>query len=104
MQKYEFLCGGDHGAWECLVDVELTDDEICRLSKYGKDHEFLDWEDPVEDICQKVFNALESQCRDNQYLLDDAEYEDDEDEDEEDDIYLQDAVIRIPYTLRDIDL
>ena len=27
MQKYDFLCGGDRGAWECLVDVELSDEE-----------------------------------------------------------------------------
>ncbi len=103
MQKYDFLCGGDRGAWECLVDVELSDEEKSQLSSYGQNHEFLDWEDPVKDIYQKVFDALDEQCRDNQYLLDDTEPEDDDGEEEET-TYLQDVVIRIPYELRNGEL
>ena len=102
MRKYDFLCGGDHGAWECLVDIELSDEEIGRLSIYGREHEFLDWEDPVKDIYQKVFDALDEQCRDNQYLLDDNDNEKDDEADDE--IYLQDAVIRIPYELKSDEL
>ena len=66
MKKYEFLCGGDFGAWECLVDVWLTDEDITLLKKFGENelNEHLDWFPPMDKIYAKVLKALEEQCDD----------------------------------------
>lgn len=62
MKQCEFQCGGGRGAWECLVDVSLTDKEYSVLKEYKKDHEHLSMEQPVEEIYFKVMKALEEQC------------------------------------------
>ena len=80
--KYEFVCGGDHGAWECLVDVELTDEEEHILKDHAQENDFVSVFPPTEKIWGKVMLALEEQC--------------DEDAD------LSDAMIRVPVGMRDI--
>ena len=62
MKSYEFLCGGDRGAWECLVDVWLNDEEAIRLTDYAQTNEFLEKVDPVKDIYRKVYSELKNQC------------------------------------------
>ena len=64
MKEYEFLCGGDHGAWECLVTVKLTEEESSRLIAWAQNHEFLDYDRPVKDIYLKALAALDEQCDD----------------------------------------
>lgn len=67
METYEFHCGGDRGAWECIVDVQLTDDETELLKEFAQnaDDEFLYWEPPMDKIYSKVLLELEKQCDDN---------------------------------------
>jgi len=67
MKAYEFRCGGDHGAWECLVDVKLTDEEETILKEFAKDekNEFIDWFPPMDKIWTKVMSELEKQCTDD---------------------------------------
>ena len=65
MKTYEFLCGGDHGAWECLVSVDLNSEEESRLIEYAQDHEFLEWQSPIDDIYRKVSEALDEQLDDD---------------------------------------
>ncbi len=62
MKSYEFLCGGDNGAWECLVDVWLNEEESNRLIEYAQTNEFLEKADPVKDIYRKVYSELRNQC------------------------------------------
>ena len=62
MKKYEFLCGGDFGVWECLVEVWLTDEEAGRLIEYAQINEFLEKVDPVKDVYRKVYAELKEQC------------------------------------------
>ena len=62
MKSFEFLCGGDFGAWECLVDVWLTDEEAGRLIEYAQINEFLEKVDPVKDVYSKVYAELKEQC------------------------------------------
>lgn len=62
MKSFEFLCGGDYGAWECLVDVWLNSEEADRLIEYAQTNEFLEKTDPVKDIYRKVYSELRSQC------------------------------------------
>lgn len=66
MKKYEFLCGGDHGAWETYVTVNLTEDEESLLKEYASDdrNEMLYWEEPMDKIYEKVLKELEKQCDD----------------------------------------
>ena len=82
MKTYEFLCGGDGGAWECLVDVELTDDEVARLTEYAERNDTMFPDDSIMDIYQKVSDALDQQC-----------------DDSIDNMY--DIEIRIPYEFRE---
>ena len=65
MKTYEFQCGGDHGAWECMVDIQLDEIDSDILEEYSQSHEFLDYEDPVKNIYSKVYRALEAQCDDD---------------------------------------
>ena len=67
MKAYEFLCGGDHGAWESYVTVELTDEEETLLKKFAADdrNEHLDWFPPMDSIYTKVVKELEEQCTDD---------------------------------------
>ena len=110
METYEFECGGDRGAWDSLVDVELSDDEVLRLKSYAQDHEYLDEEPPVEDLYQKVYDALLDLCVSGYYEIGEMEdireqYAEDEDESDEDVVAgvlaAQGFIIRIPYELRD---
>ena len=60
MKSYEFLCGGDHGAWECYVDVWLTEEEEALLREFAsKDqNDRLDRFKPMDKIFAKVVKAL----------------------------------------------
>lgn len=66
MSSHEFLCGGDYGSWECLVDVRLNDEEETILKEFAKDdrNEHLDWFPPMDKIYKKVLKELEEQCDD----------------------------------------
>jgi hypothetical protein len=64
MKEYEFLCGGDYGAWETTVTVELSEEDANRLREYGKTDEFLILCAGVDDIYRKVYKALKQQCDD----------------------------------------
>lgn len=66
MKKYEFHCGGDHGAWECYVTVPLTEEEESILKAYSEstDDEFLYWDKPLDKVYSKVLKALDEQCDD----------------------------------------
>ena len=81
MKKYDFLCGGDHGAWECIVTVELTDEEASILKEEAKKDFCLSCFPPTEDIWCKVSEALEQEC--------------------DDDLDMNSVVIWIPTELRD---
>lgn len=65
--KHEFLCGGDHGAWECYVTVELTNEEEALLKEFASDerNEHLDWFPPMSGVYTKVLKELEEQCTDD---------------------------------------
>lgn len=111
METYEFECGGDHGSWDSIIDVELTDEQVQRLKEYAKNNDFLDDDKPVKDIYQLAYDALLESCVDNidrdyyKYIRED--YMEDEDDTKEIIVArLLDAqgfVIRIPYELRDGD-
>lgn len=58
--KHEFLCGGDYGAWECEVTVELTEKEENLLQEKHEEH--LYWFPPLDGIYNKVIAELEQQC------------------------------------------
>ena len=62
MRSFEFLCGGDCGAWECLVDVCLNEEEANRMIEYAQTNEILEKADPVKDIYRKVYSELRKQC------------------------------------------
>lgn len=81
MKTFEFQCGGDFGSWECMVTVQLTDEQAARLKDYAQDHEFLDSSD-MEDIYENVMHSLELQC----------------DEDAE----LNNVMVWVPFGLKDI--
>ena len=67
MKSYEFLCGGDHGAWETYVTVDLTEEEEDLLRKFGskEQNERLDWFEPMDKIYFKVIDQLSKQCEDD---------------------------------------
>ena len=62
MKAYEFRCGGDWGAWECLVDVLLTEEEENLLKEHAKNNEFLEKFPPTDKLYKKVMKALKAQC------------------------------------------
>ena len=64
MSKHEFLCGGDYGAWECYVTVELTEEEETILREFASDdrNEHLDRFEPKGKIWKKVVKELKKQC------------------------------------------
>jgi len=64
MKTFEFLCGGDYGAWESTVSVKLNDDQEKRMKAFAAENEFLDWSDSVIDIYRLVLKALDEQCDD----------------------------------------
>ena len=64
MKKYEFLCGGDHGAWECLVTVSLTNEEAAIVKEQSKNDDQLTVFPPTTDIFLKVIRALEQDSLD----------------------------------------
>ena len=110
METFEFLCGGDHGAWECLVDVELSEEEIQFVREYSRKNAYLDCEFPVEDIYQEVYSGLVDQCISSYYEIGDMEriredYAESEDETDEEVVEkvlkAQGFVIQIPSELRD---
>ena len=106
MKSYEFLCGG--GSWDCLVDVRLTDDEAQRIKAFSKTEDVL-WAEPtIEEIYNRVKDALIQQCLyayDMDYLEEIRE-EYAESEDDSDEVVVErllDAegyVIRIPKELQ----
>lgn len=79
MKSFDFECGGDYGNWECLVSVDLTDEQAEVLKEYAQNHEFLDKEPPVKDIYRQVFSALKDDC--------------------DEDANLSRVVIRVPYLM-----
>lgn len=65
MNTYSFLCAG--ASWECLVNVDLTEEEAETLKTYAKEHELeehLSYFPPTTKIYNKVCAALEEQCDD----------------------------------------
>ncbi len=56
--KYRFSCGGIN--WECVVDIELTDEEANAIRSTGE--ETLSSESEVYD---RVYNAILDQCEDD---------------------------------------
>lgn len=62
MSSFEFICGGDHGAWECCVDVELTDAEASCVKEYSKSNDNLFNDGTVASVYNKVYKALIDQC------------------------------------------
>lgn len=66
MKSYEFLCGGDHGAWETYVTVELSEAEELLLKEFASDdkNDKLDWFEPMDKIYFKVVEELSKQCDD----------------------------------------
>ncbi len=64
MKSYEFLCGGDRGAWECYVDVELTEEDESILKDFAKDYrnEHVSQFEPTDKIYSKVVDELSKQC------------------------------------------
>lgn len=63
MKTYEFQCGGDHGSWDCIVDVELNEEEenllVSYVNKTGERR--LSSYPPYTDLFFKVLDALEEQ-------------------------------------------
>ena len=84
MKSYEFLCGGDHGAWECYVTVELTEEEEKLLREFGSknQNDRLYWFAPMDKIYFKVVEELAKQC--------------------EDDLDMDSLVIWVPTEMRDV--
>lgn len=64
--KHEFLCGGDHGAWECEVTVDLaeSEEELIRQFASNELNERLDWFPPMDKIYSKVVSCLQELCED----------------------------------------
>lgn len=62
MSNFEFICGGDHGAWECCVDVDLTDAEVSHVKAYSKINGNLYNDEAVTSVYDKVYKALIDQC------------------------------------------
>lgn len=81
MKEYDFLCGGDGGAWECTVTVKLSDEEAALLKEEAEKDFFLSAFPPTENIWCKVSEALAEQC--------------------DDDLDMNSVVIWIPTELRD---
>lgn len=67
MKKYTFLCGGDRGAWESEVTIELSEEEEEILKLYAENdrNEFIDRFHPTESIWSKIVHSLEEQCDDD---------------------------------------
>ena len=67
MKSYEFLCGGDRGAWETEVTVDLTEEDEAVLTKFGADdrNEHLYWTEETDKVYSKVIDALVDQCDEN---------------------------------------
>lgn len=67
MKTYEFHCGGDRGAWECIVDVALTPEDESLIKEYANNatDEFLSQFPPTDKIYNKVMEELKKQCDDN---------------------------------------
>lgn len=109
METFEFPCGGDHGGWDSVIDVCLTDEQVNRLKEYAKKEEFICDIPSVRDIYQLAYDALLSSCVDNidrdYYKEIREDYMEDEDDSKETIVArLLDAegfVIRVPYELRD---
>ena len=85
MKSYEFLCGGDGGAWETEVTVNLTEEEESILKKFSSNplNEHLDWFPPEDKVYFKVVEELAKQC--------------------DDDLNMDSLVIWVPFELRNED-
>ena len=63
MKIYEFDCSGDHGSWECTVDVELTEEEEKNMIEFVSAHHPRRLnENDLPDIYSKVIDGLQDQC------------------------------------------
>lgn len=109
MKTYEFICGGDHGAWECIVSAELTDEESQNVIEYSKTETNL-FDDPkVHTVYEKIYASLIEQCAMSYYEIGEMdnireEYAENDDESDEDIVKAvldaQGFVISIPCELR----